>query len=162
MKLLLPPPNLPDGYQLCAGTTQNRALLVRFLQLTYQELFPQQPSFSHLAATVEQYFAQQTPLWWVVPSPQDLHPIACLWLGTAIDQVSGDRYAHIFLLYVTPQHRCHGIATALIEQAQHWAIARGDRQLGLHVFDNNLSALNLYQRLGFQTQSRLMLKSLGE
>ncbi len=174
--LLLP------GYQLREGSSLNRASLVKFMQLTYQELFPEQKDFSHLAETVEQYFSKKTPLWWVerkeeggikkeetdssIPSSSVHHPsihpsqVACLWLGNAVDQVTGDRHAHIFLLYVLPEHRRRGIGKALVNHAEDWARARGDRQMGLQVFQTNQPALNLYRCLGYQTQSLWMLKPL--
>jgi ribosomal protein S18 acetylase RimI-like enzyme len=87
-------------------------------------------------------------------------PVACLWLGNAIDQVTGDRHAHIFLLYVLPEYRRRGIGKALVDSAENWARARGDRQMGLQVFQTNQPALNLYRQLGYQTQSLWMLKPL--
>lgn len=158
----------PHRYRLRPGFSRDRALLLKFLTATYHELFPQQESFAHLAQTVDQYLDSQSPLWWVeltavenstAPAPP-ISPIAGLWMGNAIDQVTGDRYTHIFMVYVHPNHRRQGIATGLIEQAQTWAEKRGDRQIGLQVFDNNPAAIALYQHLGFQTQSLLLLKSL--
>ena len=148
------------------------------MQRTYQDMFPEQ-DFSHLARTVEQYFSQETPLWWVdflgneqkarineepllsllASSPSPL-PVACLWVGNAVDQVRGDRHTHIFLLYVMPEHRRRGIGTALMSYVETWAIARGDRQIGLQVFQSNQSAINLYNQLGYQPQSLWMVKSL--
>ncbi|TAF05714.1 MAG: GNAT family N-acetyltransferase [Nostocales cyanobacterium] len=172
------------GYSIRRGSSVDKALLVKFIQRTYQELFPDQ-DFSHLARTVEQYFSTDTPLWWVyeeareqetgskgaeeqrsrgeftrspVKSPQS--PIACVWVGNAIDQVTGNRHAHIFLLYVVPSHRRRGIGKALMQYIETWAKQRGDRQLGLQVFASNTPALNLYQQLGYQTQSLWMIKSL--
>jgi ribosomal protein S18 acetylase RimI-like enzyme len=166
------------------------------MQLTYQELFPEQ-DFSHLAQTVEQYFSQETPLWWVeflgkrqeardegqeeesTPSlltPQRQFPgagepphgtgsssplkVACLWVGNAIDQVRSDRHAHIFLLYVKPEHRRQGIGTALMHRVENWAAARGDRQISLQVFESNTAALNLYHRLGYIPQSLWLVKQV--
>ncbi|WP_246275745.1 GNAT family N-acetyltransferase [Brasilonema bromeliae] len=152
------------------------------MQRTYQEAFPQQ-DFSHLARTVEQYFSRETPLWWVdfveveqeeapeaggesnsklgvSPSLPSSSPIAGLWVGNAIDQVQGDRHAHIFLLYVVPEHRRQGIGTALMRYVENWARARGDHQIGLQVFQTNTAALNLYNQLGYETQSLWMVKSL--
>lgn len=149
---------LPEGYQIRTGLARQEAILIEFMTQTYQELFPQQQNLSHLANTVRQYFSADTPLWWVEFSH---NPVGCLWMGTAIDQITGLRYAHIFLLYVKPSHRSQGIATTLLQQAQVWAQARGDRQIGLQVFLHNQPALNLYQRLGFQPQSLLMTKSLN-
>jgi GNAT superfamily N-acetyltransferase len=83
-------------------------------------------------------------------------------LGNAVDQVTGDRHAHIFLLYVDAVHRRRGIGAALVRYAEAWARARGDRQLGLQVFQVNQPARNLYAKLGFQPQSLWMLKPLAE
>ncbi|QIR41698.1 GNAT family N-acetyltransferase [Tolypothrix sp. PCC 7910] len=142
------------------------------MQRSYQDIFPQ-ADFSHLAQTVEQYFSSKTPLWWVeeaegaegekkILSPSSsLSPVACLWVGNAIDQVTGTRHAHIFLLYVLPEYRRRGIGTALMKYVENWAIQRGDRQLGLQVFQSNQPALNLYHQLGYQTQSLWMVKSLS-
>ncbi len=166
------------GYYIRRGTTLDRALLVKFMQRTYQGMFPQQ-DFSHLAHTVEQYFSSETPLWWVdfvgvedaqtgqqveeisaPSSPPSSLPVACLWLGNAIDQQRGDRHAHIFLLYVAPEHRRRGLGSALMRYVETWAKTRGDHQIGLQVFTSNTAALNLYNQLGYQTQSLLMIKSL--
>ncbi len=147
---------LPE-YSIRAGSGLDRALLVKFMQRTYQELFQAQ-DFSHLARTVEQYFSRETPLWWVEFSSPS--PVACLWVGNAVDQVRGDRGAHIFLLYVVPEHRRRGIGTALMRYVEDWARTRGDRQIGLQVFQSNKGALNLYNQLGYQTQSLWMIKSL--
>jgi ribosomal protein S18 acetylase RimI-like enzyme len=166
-------PDLPSDYRLLTGSTLDRALLVKFMQRTYRELFPG-GEVDHLGLTVEQYFSKETPLWWVewteadlslvngMPSTRSLHPIGCLWLGNAIDQASGDRHAHIFLLYVSPQHRRKGIGATLVRYAESWARERGDRQIGLQVFESNQPALNLYQSLGYQTQSLWMVKSLED
>ncbi len=133
------------------------------MQRSYQEQFPDQ-DFSHLAHTVEQYFCLDTPLWWVYEEVggkgETFSPIACLWAGNAIDQVSGDRHSHIFLLYVTPEHRRQGIGKALMQYLEDWAKQRGDRQIGLQVFPSNTTALNLYHQLGYQEQSLWMVKSL--
>jgi len=153
---------LPDGYQLHKGSKKDRAWLVKFMKLAYQELFPHQQEFSHLAGTVEQYLSADTPLWWVenLRETSNSKLIACLWMGNAIDQVSGDRYAHIFLIYVALEHRRRGIAKALMHEAQTWAVSRGDRQISLQVFPHNQVALDFYRHLGYEIQSYSMLKSL--
>jgi ribosomal protein S18 acetylase RimI-like enzyme len=159
--------SIPPGYILRQGSSLDRALLVKFMQRTYQELYPSQP-VAHLAATVDQYFSSETPLWWVVAQSADAQAqllpnnrvIACLWLGNAIDQIQGDRHAHIFLLYVAQNHRRRGIGAALVRHAEAWAAARGDRQIGLQVFQTNQPALSLYSHLGYHPQSLWMVKSL--
>lgn len=166
---------LPPGYEIRTGSVLDRAILVKFIQRTYQEIFPDR-NFSHLAETVDQYFSKETPLWWVEFSELDREEsgikrnekqqqiqnqrMACLWVGSAVDQVQGDRHANIFLLYVAPEHRRQGIGKALMRLGEDWAKARGDRQISLMVFQFNQPALNLYSQLGYQTQSLWMVKSL--
>lgn len=154
---------LLPGYCLRRGTGIDRARLVQAMQRTYQELYPGE-NFPHLAQTVDQYFSSETSLWWVdlVDKNPDSQPasIACLWIGTAIDQITGWQYPHVFLLYVSPEHRRQGIGSALMRHAETWARARGDRQMGLQVFQHNLPALRLYEKLGYQTQSLWMVKPI--
>jgi ribosomal protein S18 acetylase RimI-like enzyme len=145
------------GYTLKSGSMLDRALLNKFMAITYTELFPGN-ALTHLQSTVEQYFSPDTPLWWVFDETQ--RAIACLWLGVAIDQSSGIRHAHIFLLYVRSAHRRQGIAKALVQMAETWAKERGDRQIGLQVFANNQPAVSLYQALGYQVEAYAMLKRL--
>ena len=147
---------LIQGYKVQAGSSRDKALLVKFMQKTYQELAPKQ-DFSHLALTVEQYLSRETPLWWVSDRNS---PVACLWAGNATDQITGDRIAHIFLLYVAPEHRRRGIATTLIGLVETWAIDKGLGAIELQVFQTNSSALKLYNQLGYQTQSLSMVKPL--
>jgi ribosomal protein S18 acetylase RimI-like enzyme len=149
----------------------DRSLLFKFMHRTYQELFPNR-SLAHLSQTVENYLSTKTPLWWVEclqPKSDDSgesgtkirnQPVACLWMGTAIDQVQGDRHSHIFLLYVDPAHRRQGIGKRLLEQAETWARSQGDRQITLQVFCENQPALKLYQQSGYQLQALALVKKL--
>jgi ribosomal protein S18 acetylase RimI-like enzyme len=140
------------------------------MQQTYEERSPNQ-SFAHLSQTVDYYLSRETPLWWVetvaklTPAPaqfslQRSQPIACLWLGYAIDQLTGQRHTHVFLLYVEPGHRRKGIGAALMHQAEAFARSHGDHQIGLQVFQSNQPAVNLYHQLGYETQSLWMVKPL--
>jgi GNAT superfamily N-acetyltransferase len=149
---------LIPGYVLERGTgaKRDRDRLLLFMQETYRELFSR-TDFPYLESTIAQFFSAETPLYWV---SNGSGAIAGLWLGSAIDQATGERQAHILLLYVMPEHRRKGIAGALVRYAETWAKTRGDRQIGLQVFETNLPALTLYQALGYDTQSRWMTKSL--
>ena len=148
------------------------------MQQSYREIYPEQ-NFSHLTRTVEQYFSRDTPLWWVTEGSREqgvgsseieqlpitnyqLPKLACLWVGNAVDQIKGDRHTYIFLLYVKPEHRRRGIGKALMGYLENWARAKGDRQIGLQVFQSNTPALDLYHKLGYQTQSLWMIKTLED
>jgi ribosomal protein S18 acetylase RimI-like enzyme len=149
--------SLPPQYKLRLGSPNDKSNLTKFIVEAYKELFPIYSDFSHLKTTVEQYLSKQTPIFWV---DHGTTPIACLWLGSAMDQMQGLHYAYIFLLYVQSAHRRQGIGKYLLEKAEEKAQQRGDQQIGLQVFLNNLPALDLYQKLGYQSQSYLMIKKL--
>jgi ribosomal protein S18 acetylase RimI-like enzyme len=135
-------------------------MLVQFMQRTHSEISPDQP-LQHLAATVDQHFSRETPLWWAL-APASKTPVGCLWLGNAIDQRSGERHAYVLLLFVDPAHRRRGLATQLLEAGQAWARQRGDLQITLQVLTDNQPALRLYQKLGYLPASVLMTRSLIE
>jgi GNAT superfamily N-acetyltransferase len=150
------------GYRLESGSgvQRDRDRLLTFMQNTYAELFPG-GNFPQLEVAIARFFSSETPLWWVQSSDSlNWNPIAGLWMGSAIDQGTGERQAHILLLYVNPEHRRKGIGAALVRYAETWAKMRGDRQIGLQVFETNLPAMSLYQALGYDTQSRWMAKSI--
>lgn len=147
------------GYVLRRGSGSDLALLVKFLGKTYQETLGTQNT-QHLAETVEQHFSIETPVWWVATATSTPQTVGCLWLGNAIDQQQGDRHSYVLALYVAPAHRRQGIATALLQRAQAWAQARGDRQIGLQVFAENEGAIALYRKLGYQNHSLWLTKPL--
>ncbi|MGG6293219.1 GNAT family N-acetyltransferase [Leptolyngbya sp. AN02str] len=164
-----PPPEtsltepFPAGYRLKQGTWKDKALLVKFLHHTYLETDPS-ASLDHLTGTVERYFSSEAPLWFAESEANPslrAEAVACLWMGNAVDQIHGDRHLHVFLLYVVPNHRRQGIATALMRQAIAWAQNRGDRQIALQVYQDNESAQKLYQKLGFETRSLWMARPLN-
>lgn len=155
---------LPDGYQIREGSRSDFRILLKFLYLTYQELFPNLDDFSHLTKIVETLFSSATPLWFaetIGVGEITNKSIAICWIGNAIDSVSGARYAQIYLVYVDKKHRRKGIASALIAQARNWAKSRGDRQIGLMVSSKNQPALNLYRNLGFEISFQLMTQPLS-
>lgn len=170
----------PTGYVCRRGSGLDRALLLKFMRRTFRELHTQDgegQDFEHLSDTVSRYLSEKTPLWFVEVDSEETsevgvglprqratfgqRAIACLWMGTAIAQETGDSHATIFLVYVDPQHRRQGLGERLMVCGEAWAQARGDGQITLQVFANNHPALRLYERLGYQVQSYWMSKPLS-
>jgi GNAT superfamily N-acetyltransferase len=148
-----------DRYQLVTGTARDVASLLQFLQVTYQELYPHQQDYQHLEFTVDRYFTAQTPLWFVLAEDGGAR-IACMWMGIAIDQITGKRHPNIFLLYVEPAYRRQGIARALMQNVERWAKSQGYTQIGLQVFTTDRPAIALYEKLGYQPRSISMVREL--
>ncbi|MGB3298600.1 MAG: GNAT family N-acetyltransferase [Phormidesmis sp.] len=158
------------NYRLEAGSSLQRARLVKFMQRAYREMghaSGTSDTGAHLADTVQRHLLPQSKLWWLIdtqsaalsvglPGIHTLEPVGCLWIGEAIDQRTGNKQAYVFLLYVAPLHRHKGLGTALMQQAQSWAKAQGYQQISLQVFEDNEAALKLYAKLGYQSQAKWM------
>lgn len=151
--------SLVPGFKVRLGTKAEQYLLLQFMQRTYKELYPSH-NYQHLRAVIDQYWSANTPYWLVTPKEGSQLVVACLWLGTAVDQVTGDAYTHIFILYVDPEYRKQGLGTALLQMAEDWAGQRGDQQIGLQVFTNAYPALSLYGKLGYQSKALLLVKEI--
>jgi ribosomal protein S18 acetylase RimI-like enzyme len=156
-------------YQLLNGEIGDRAKLLDFLQIVYRELYPQQQIYSHLESTVDRYLSSDTPLWFVTADCEDSPQenlrqgsvrIGCLWLGMAIDQITGIRHPNIFLIYVDPSYRRQGIGRELMRQAEVWAKIEGYSQISLQVFTTNQPAIDLYASLGYEARSISMFREL--
>ena len=70
------------------------------------------------------------------------------------------RYAVIDAIGVTPTFQNQGIGQDLMNTAEDWAAAHGASAIELHVYEFNQAALGFYQKLGYETLSRRMSKSL--
>jgi ribosomal protein S18 acetylase RimI-like enzyme len=73
---------------------------------------------------------------------------------------TGQKIFHISIVYVTPESRRRGIATALVRKALALAWDEGCREADLNVLLNNEKARHLYKKLGFyvfQYQLRIKL-----
>lgn len=69
-------------------------------------------------------------------------------VGASHHEHAGD--AGLYAMWVAPEARGSGAATALIEAVVEWARAAGYRFLRLDVADTNEPAVRLYSRIGFE------------
>ena len=158
-----------ENYRLEAGSTLDRARLVKFMQRAYGEMGGSGEG-GHLADTVQRHFSAKSHLWWLIdarsPLPAGLpgtvrsEPVGCLWLGEGIDQRSGAKQAYVFLIYVKIEYRRRGLGSAMMEHAQQWAGQQGYKQIGLQVFEDNNPAISLYNQLGYLTKARWLTLDL--
>jgi ribosomal protein S18 acetylase RimI-like enzyme len=68
--------------------------------------------------------------------------------------------AWIYNLWVEPAFRRRGLASNLLHAAINWAKQESFQRIGLHVFGHNLSAIQLYQKMGFRTDYVYLQKDL--
>jgi diamine N-acetyltransferase len=70
-------------------------------------------------------------------------------------------FAVIDNLVVTEHARRQGIGSLLMEQAEGWARERGLTTIELSVYEFNQGAIGLYEKTGYTTLLRRMIKSLN-
>jgi ribosomal protein S18 acetylase RimI-like enzyme len=69
-------------------------------------------------------------------------------------------FAWIHDIFVSPEHRRRGVATALMAAAEAFARSRGADELRLGVIERNTNARELYRGLGFRDYTRVLTKPL--
>ena len=74
--------------------------------------------------------------------------------------LSGDPSAHLEVLALDKSAEGHGIATALMQEAERLASSNGALSMSLHVFTNNTRARALYARQGFDGELMRYYKPL--
>jgi ribosomal protein S18 acetylase RimI-like enzyme len=87
-------------------------------------------------------------------------PAGCLLMWTLEDYFSQQWHAHVSVIAVTRAAEGHGVGRALMEHAERWARQRGHQSITLSVFEGNRRAQALYERVGYATEMRRMIKRL--
>ncbi len=87
-------------------------------------------------------------------------PLGFVHLHAATDFHTGERHGHVSDIVVAPAAEGRGVGAALMAAAETWARERGFRLLSLHVFDANVRAQALYERLGYRRDIVKMIKTL--
>lgn len=72
-----------------------------------------------------------------------------------------DRYGYVTSVYVRPEHRRHGILSALMESIEDWARHRGLKELRLHNSTLSPMAQGAWDQLGFEINEEVRLKFIG-
>jgi ribosomal protein S18 acetylase RimI-like enzyme len=72
-----------------------------------------------------------------------------------IEQEKGTLYGHIFTLETLPLHRRKGIAKKLLNNLETMFAERGAKESRLEVRENNVAAITLYQKFGYEQVCRL-------
>ena len=84
----------------------------------------------------------------------------CLLMWTLEDYFSQSWHAHISVIAVTTAAEGAGVGRALMAHAEAWARVRGHSSITLSVFEGNRRAQALYERVGYTTEMRRMIKRL--
>ncbi len=59
-------------------------------------------------------------------------------------------YAHLGLMYTLPAYRGLGINGRIIAVLKEWAVSKGLNEIRLTVYNDNVSAIKAYEKIGFK------------
>ena len=84
-----------------------------------------------------------------------------VWFGVSQRPFSDTQIGWIYDILVLPEHRGRGVGEALLKHALKVSKEKGFAQTGLMVNAKNKAAWSLYEKLGFQTEYRIMNRKEG-
>ena len=87
-----------------------------------------------------------------IAQSEDGRPAGFIHLQTQIDYFNGQDHGYISDLAVDIAFEGQGVARALMNKAEEWALQRGFNLLTLYVFAGNARARQLYEKNGFQPE----------
>jgi len=86
--------------------------------------------------------------------------VGFIWVGESRSGFTGVVQAYILSIYVTDACRGQGLGRLLMVRAEEWAREKGFRSIGLSVAAHNVSAIALYEKLVYETETLRMFKDL--
>ncbi len=86
----------------------------------------------------------------------DGEEVGVLWLFTDPGLTTSETM--IYDIEIAEQHRGKGFGRELLTAAERWCAGHGIGVLKLHVFANNIAAVNLYESAGFEATNINMAK----
>ena len=87
-------------------------------------------------------------------------PAGFAYLEPMSDYFTLETHGHLGILAVAERAEGRGVGRALLEAAEDWARERGWRKLTLNVFETNGRALAVYERFGFEPETRRYVKRI--
>ena len=86
--------------------------------------------------------------------------VGFIWVGQSRSGFTGVVQAYILSVYVAEACRGQGLGRLLMSRTEDWARENGFTSIGLSVAAHNVSAITLYEKLGYETETLRMFKDL--
>lgn len=71
-------------------------------------------------------------------------------IETAKPYLNHNAYAYLGFMYTHPKHRRKGINTNIIKALKEWCQSQNITEMRLDVYNDNLSAIRAYEKVGFK------------
>ncbi len=87
--------------------------------------------------------------------------VGFIWVDQVRSAFTGTLHAYILEIFVADEYRGQGIGSLLMAQAETWAREHQLARIGLSVATHNAVAIELYEKLGYETETLRMFKNLA-
>lgn len=114
-----------------------------------QPLLAQTPAVDSMEETLAEYWADEGSFFLVAEHQGEIVGFALGCIETNSDDLVEAPFCTLVYLTVAEEHRGQGIAAALVKAIEDEMSARGIARLDVLVWDANLPARRLYEKLGF-------------
>jgi len=115
----------------------------------WERVFPDDPPHNAPAKVFDAKLAVRDDMLFVAMDADSI-------VGTAMAGYDGHR-GWLYTVAVTPEHRRHGIGTALVRHAVGALHAAGCTKVNLQIRATNLEVRGFYESLGFDAEERLSM-----
>ncbi|MCG8347836.1 MAG: GNAT family N-acetyltransferase [Chloroflexales bacterium] len=125
---------------------------------------PEQFDCSGLMATLQRLLDQSDVALFVAVNATQVIGLAEVYVrqDEADDAKTACRYGYLQSLMVEDAFRHHHIGTCLLEATQQWARQHGATEMRLDVWEFDTGPLRFYERVGYRTLRRTLVRSFAE
>ena len=117
--------------------------------------------FEDLLAEFKERLEDDSCLAYVAENEHGLAGFITAAVESCSDELIGAPFLTIEFVETAPTARGQGVATALISVVEKWAVEHEIEFIDLLVWDSNIPAAKLYEKLGYSTLERRMVKRVG-
>ncbi len=96
----------------------------------------------------------------LVGEDEERRPVGFIYVHESADFFTGETHGHVSDVVVAEGAEGGGVGGTLMAAGEEWSRARGHRLLTLNVFEKNVRARSLYEKLGFESDTSKMVKVL--
>ena len=97
-------------------------------------------------------------LFTIVAEPEAT-PVGILWFARRGPPSEGLGFIYDILIF--PEHRRKGYGSEAMRALEPFSLEQGLTKISLHVFGDNQSAIDLYEKVGYETAGIMMTKKLS-
>ncbi len=70
-------------------------------------------------------------------------------IENSVSYLKHAQHTYLGFMYVVPDHRGKGVSKKIIDALKQWSLAQDITEIRLEVYNNNLAAIQAYEKAGF-------------